>query len=207
MGLGLTTDSLKNLKEIHLVKYGLESVPGIVSEDATTALRRLDYELVKELKERTPVAVWQTGIKIWGLAGECPTIYSADELEGLLKTKTLAAYVYVYVWVPILAGAPWFPFAMVATDNKFDAEWVFQQWRTIMRGCKLHCLNLAGFVSDGDSRLRKDDFRVNNPTNACKQLDWYQVCPQPPSISPPKKTLGVLTIYPPPPLISPPYLP
>ena len=33
VGLGLAKESLKTLKDIHLAKYGLEKVPGIVGED------------------------------------------------------------------------------------------------------------------------------------------------------------------------------
>ena len=128
--LGITTDSLKNLKEIHLSQYGLEDVPGIVSEDATVSHRRLDSELVEQIVENTPAAVWKTGVKLWGLAtklkpnGEqqLPVVFSADELRKVFQDCSLAGYVYVYVWIPILPGAPWFPFAIVATDNKFDNQ-------------------------------------------------------------------------------------
>jgi len=85
----------------HLKKFGLENVPGIVSEDATVALRRLDSELVERLIEQTP----------------------------------------------------WFPFAMVATDNRFDHAWVFDRWRVIHKGCEMYSLPLAGHISDGDARL------------------------------------------------------
>mmetsp|Transcript_47432 Transcript_47432/g.124988 ORF Transcript_47432/g.124988 Transcript_47432/m.124988 type:complete len:285 (-) Transcript_47432:325-1179(-) len=99
-------------------------------------------------------------------------VKSIEELQELFKSQKLAGYVYVYTWIPILPGAPWFPFAMVATDNKFDNLWVFERWRVIHEGCKLYGLNLAGHISDGDSRLRKNDFRINNATNAAKQ-SWY----------------------------------
>eukprot|EP00966_Prymnesium_polylepis_P205265 4756664-Prymnesium_polylepis.1 len=37
----------------------------------------------------------------------------------------------------------------------------------------MYSLPLAGHISDGDARLRKNDFRVNNATNATKQ-SWYK---------------------------------
>ena len=173
VGMELTEESLRPLKEIHLKRYGLEHVPGIVSEDATTAVRRLDAELVETLAARAPSEVWEAGIKLWGFSGGTHFVKSAAELQKLVKSETLAAYVYVYIWVPILPAAPWFPFAIVATDNRFDAQWVFDRWRIIHRGCLRYELPLAGHMSDGDSRLRKDDYRINNATNACEQ-SWYK---------------------------------
>jgi hypothetical protein len=60
----------------------------------------------------------------------------------------------------------------VATDNRFDAAWVFERWRIIHRGCERYELRLAGHISDGDSRLRKNDFGISNATNASGQ-SWY----------------------------------
>lgn len=45
--------------------------------------------------------------------------------RSLLRTRSAplrqgSRYVYVYTWVPILPHAPWFPFAIIATNNKFD---------------------------------------------------------------------------------------
>ena len=117
--------------------------------------------------------MWRTGVKLWGLNGATRVIYSASELRELLKTVTLAAYVYVYVWIPILPNAPWFPFAMVATDNKFDHAWCLDKWKIIWKGCAENGLLLAGHISDGDARLRKLDFGLNNATNSC-QYDWYR---------------------------------
>ena len=71
-----------------------------------------------------------------------------------VSTAELASYVYVYTWVPILPNVPWFPFAIIATNNKFQASWVFAQWRIIHEACAELGLRLAGHVSDGDSRLR-----------------------------------------------------
>ena len=170
--LGLTTESLKALK-VHLERFQLHNVPGLVSEDATTALKRLDAELVEQLVSNgTPAEVWEVGVKLWGFAGETQMVKSADDLRELFKSQAIAGYVYVYVWIPLVKGAPWFPFAMVATDNKFDNKWVFDRWRIIHKGCEMYSLPLAGHISDGDARLRKNDYRVNNATNATVQ-SWY----------------------------------
>ena len=162
--LGLTKQSLEALKNIHLVEHGLEDVPGIISEDASMAVRRLDFE---ELRTQTSPGVWTTGVKLWGFSGGTRTVHSVEELEILFKEGiSLANYIYVYTWVPILPNSPWFPFAILATDNKFDNEWVFDRWRLMHEGCAELELNLAGHISDGDSRLRKCDSRVNFATNS-----------------------------------------
>ena len=162
--LGLTKQSLEALKNIHLVEHGLEDVPGIISEDASMAVRRLDFE---ELRTQTSPGVWTTGVKLWGFSGGTRTVHSVEELETLFKEGiSLANYIYVYTWVPILPNSPWFPFAILATDNKFDNEWVFDRWRLMHESCAELELNLAGHISDGDSRLRKCDSRVNFATNS-----------------------------------------
>jgi hypothetical protein len=116
--LELTEDSLRPLKEIHLKRYGLESVPGIVSEDATTSVRPLDAELVEMLVAQTPSEVWAAGVKLWGSSGGTHTIKSAAELQKLVKT--LAAYVYVYFWIPILPNAP----CLVPVRDRGDGQQV-----------------------------------------------------------------------------------
>lgn len=116
------------------------------------------------------------GIKLWGLDGAPRMIYSMDELKKLFSDhEALASYVYVYTWIPILKNAPWFPFAMVATNNKFDNGWVMKRWRLMHVSCAKYMLKLAGHVSDGDSRLRKCDFRINFLTNSQSDpLNWYK---------------------------------
>ena len=90
--------------------------------------------------------MWRTGIKLWGFDNGTRVVHSVEELKELFsKKEVMAGYVYVYTWVPILPHAPWFPFAIVATDNKFDNNWVFDRWRIIHRGCAAVCLNLAGY--------------------------------------------------------------
>jgi hypothetical protein len=51
---GLKEESFDGL-HTHLVRYGLETVPlpGVISEDATTALRRLDAETITALGEQS----------------------------------------------------------------------------------------------------------------------------------------------------------
>jgi hypothetical protein len=189
--LDLIHESLVGLK-VHLDNYSLSGVPGIVSEDATTALRRLDFEL---LESQTAASAWEAGVKLWGFDGGTVTVHSIEQLRAEVTPphpsdmsscyasshcvrcpldvqfgkRSLAAYVYVYTWVPILKNAPWFPFAIIATDNKFDASWVFERWRIIQTSCAQLELLLAGHVSDGDARLRKCDFRINFGSNSLEQ--------------------------------------
>ena len=167
--LDLTYESLVGLKS-HLECYGLRDVPGIVSEDATTALRRIDFEL---LEANSSQSAWEAGVKLWGFNGGCITIHSIQELRVMFTHSELASYVYVYTWVPILPNTPWFPFAIIATNNKFNASWVFEKWRLIHTACAELGLCLAGHVSDGDARLRKCDFRMNFGTNSLEDpLHW-----------------------------------
>ena len=168
---GLVDESFKSLKQ-QLSAYGAETVPGIISEDATTALRRLDFEMFEHLDGDA----WRIGIKLWGFSGGPKTVHSVDELRQLFQAKeALASYVYVYTWIPILKNAPWFPFALVASDNKFKNGWVMEQWRLMHKSAQNHGLRLAGHVSDGDARLRKCDFRMNFATNASADpMKWYR---------------------------------
>ena len=168
---GLVDESFKSLKQ-QLSAYGAETVPGIISEDATTALRRLDFEMFEHLDGDA----WKIGIKLWGFSGGPKTVHSVDELRQLFQAKeALASYVYVYTWIPILKNAPWFPFALVASDNKFKNGWVMEQWRLMHKSAQNHGLRLAGHVSDGDARLRKCDFRMNFATNASADpMKWYR---------------------------------
>ena len=84
---GLVEGCLKSLRDVQLKPYGLEAVPGIVSEDATTALRRLDFELIEN---ETAPEVWKVGIKLWGFDGAPRTIYSIDELRILFEDKEVS---------------------------------------------------------------------------------------------------------------------
>ena len=118
--LALTRESFVGLKA-HLATYKLAEVPGIISEDATTSLRRLDFEL---LQSTTAQSAWEAGIKLWGFNGGTVVVHSIGELRSTFQTRELAGYVYVWTWVPILEHAPWFPLAIIATNNKFDSGWV-----------------------------------------------------------------------------------
>ena len=59
-----------------------------------------------------------------------------EELRALFERKLpIASTVYVYTWVPVLKNAPWFPFAIIASDNKFNNAWVFEKWRLMHVVC------------------------------------------------------------------------
>ena len=175
---GLKKESLAGLFK-HLENYApVQTVPGIISEDATTGLRRIDAEMLDKMEQNTDADTWKAGVKLWGFDGtnssNTRSIYSVEDLRVLIEEKTaLAGYVYVYTWVPVLPGAPWFPFAIIATDNRFDNEWVFARWRLMHTACSELELPLAGHISDGDARLRKCDFRVNYEANHTKDpREW-----------------------------------
>jgi hypothetical protein len=68
--------------------------------------------------------------------------------------------------------APWFPFLMIATDNKFDGSWVWDKWRWLHDACAKQGLNLVAHGSDGDSRLRLTDYVLNLFANRSLNGDW-----------------------------------
>ena len=76
------------------------------------------------------------------------------------KEDSLARYVYVWTLVPQLPSAPYLPIFMVATNNRFDSRWVWEWWEFIVAEANDNDVNLIGFNSDGDSRLRKGDFQL-----------------------------------------------
>jgi hypothetical protein len=81
--------------------------------------------MLQALSQHVPDGVLSAGVCLWGFDGtntaNTKLIHSIDELKALFEEKTaLAGYVYVYTWVPIVPHAPWFPFALIATNNKFD---------------------------------------------------------------------------------------
>ena len=77
------------------------------------------------------------------------------------KAAGLATYTYVWTWVPQLPHAPYFPIIWIASNNRFDAGWVWDWWMWLhTEGCALG-LKSIGYVSDGDGRLRKTDYEMN----------------------------------------------
>jgi hypothetical protein len=118
------------------------------------------------------------GVNLWGFAGSTETVHSVAELKALFDLHpAIAGHVYVYMWMPILRNTPWFPIAIVATDNEFDAEYCFAKWRLMHKNCSRCNLSFAGHVSDGDSRMRKLDFRVNFEKNSSDERAlWSSRC-------------------------------
>jgi hypothetical protein len=152
-----------------LCRYGLEAVPGVVSEDGSTCTRRVDWA---ELLGNTEAEVWANGITLYGFSGDPLTVHSLEELEEVFRgrERSLANYVYVYTWVPILPHAPHVPFCIVATDNCFEGKWVWEQWRVMHQLFAARALKCIGHVSDGDSRLRLCDFWLLLYCN--RKADW-----------------------------------
>ena len=113
--------------------------------------------------EHVSEATWRRGIKIWGMVGGPVTVHSLAELQALFasKTKAIARYVYTYTWVPTAKHAPWFPFIMLASDNKFTGEWCWSMWRRLHKACAALSVPQTWHGSDGDSRMRLCDFVMN----------------------------------------------
>ena len=143
-----------------LRKYNMEGVPCAITEDATSTLLRLDGEL-KTNKETGGQEVWIEGfvepIKVDDVDGWEQNLQDVFDER---KEDSLARYVYVWTLVPQIPNAPYIPLFMVASNNKFDSRWVWQWWEFIMAEAQENGVNVIGFNSDGDSRLRKCDFQL-----------------------------------------------
>ena len=121
-----------------------------------------------------PAHLWRRGLKVWGLSGGPVVVYSKQQLLALFdgKTRAIARYVYVYTWVVTAKHAPWFPFIMLATDNKFKAEWNWRMWRRLHSAFKTVGLKMTWHASDGDCRMRLCDFVMNAFVNRDRNGDW-----------------------------------
>ena len=143
------------------MQYNILDCPGVLSEDATVVVKRLDWEQFQGV----PDQVWTKGIRIWGFSGDLPIVHSIEELraEFTKRRNCIGAYVYTYTWAPLAEHAPFLPVAIICTDNKFDAAWVCKQWELIHDICGPEQLNLplVGHVHDGDGRLRKAGYALN----------------------------------------------
>jgi hypothetical protein len=99
----------------------------------------------------------------------------------------VARYVYVYTWVPTAKHAPWFPFIMLASDNKFTGEWAWRMWRKLHKACAfikhevtspalpwhgVTSLPLTWHGSDGDARMRLCDYVMNLRANRDANDGW-----------------------------------
>lgn len=172
---------MKELGDAFPAYKGLEEVPGVISEDASTLLRGVDLERVyDELKlEQFNVPPGGLLVRVWGLNGGERLVKSVDELKAIFEECTaddVASYLYVWSWVPCLKHGPIFPLRVEITNNKFDRYDVFDWWRQLDVACAEHDLNLLGHVHDGDARCRAAGFylarELGNDTTRWK--DWLQ---------------------------------
>ena len=98
--------SVANLLEV-LEEFGLDGVPGILSEDGTSILRRLDLERVMSKLHISPSGL---EVHVHGLNGQPRVIHSKEELKALASTLSeddIASTLYVWLWVPQADHAPW----------------------------------------------------------------------------------------------------
>jgi hypothetical protein len=135
-------------------EYGMEGVPCMFSEDATTCLRRLDAVLKGNLDAGGKLEVHVDGFLE---PFSCTSVEDLHAKFKLWKDEGVATYVYVWTLTPMMHNAPYFPTYMVATNNKFDARWVTDWWQFIANEADRCGVELVGFVSDGDARLRRAD--------------------------------------------------
>lgn len=151
---GMREDNLDNLVTL-LKAYNLDHVPGIWSEDATTNLKRLSVSLSDN----------ETGIEVI-LEGfvEPIRIRSLEELDTAFNqygSQGLASYVYVWTWFPQAPHAPYFPVIWKASNNRFKASNVWNDWMWLFEQGAKRGLKAIGSVADGDSRLRKCQYELN----------------------------------------------
>ena len=74
--LGFEEDSIRQLRKT-LTKYNLEKTPGKVSEDASGAIRRLDWETI----QNSDIALPASGLKVVGFTGPAVIVQSVEELR------------------------------------------------------------------------------------------------------------------------------
>jgi len=138
--------------------YGLEGMPAICTQDDTSTVQQLDAFLRKLLDSPTYQIIVDGFL----------TPFVCDSKGALLvvnhfrecKEAGIANYVYVWTLVPCLEHAPYFPVYMVATNNRFDSQFVWDWWVFIVQEALACGINLVGFLSDGDSRLRRTDYQL-----------------------------------------------
>ena len=58
--------------------------------------------------------------------------------------------IYIWLWVPQVIHAPWFPLRVEVTNNKFDRCQIFKWWQELDAAFEKHDLLTIGHVSDGD---------------------------------------------------------
>ena len=144
----------------------------------TAALQHIEEDRARdEALDRLgemPTAMWRRGLKIWGFDGGPVVVRSQAELLALFENRkrNIARYVYVYTWVVTAKHAPWFPFIMLATDNKFTGTWCWLMWRKLHDAFARVRLKQTWHGSDGDSRMRLCDYVMNAYVNRDRNLNW-----------------------------------
>jgi hypothetical protein len=139
-----------------LKKRDLLDVPGVWSEDATTCLKGVSACL--DGLEGKGMEVYVEGFPepiIIKCVKDLNDAFAKYGIDGL------ATYVYVWTWVPQIPHAPFFPVFWVASNNRFNAEWVWDWWLWLFRVGREKGLKAIGDVADGDARLRKCEYELN----------------------------------------------
>jgi len=115
--------SIEGLKAT-LTDHGLEDAPGLLVEDGSSLLRRVDLERMQLPEGGLCVDVHGLdNNELLKKYGKIPNVHSVDELKELftgLQAEVVATTMYVWAWVPQVQHAPWFPIRCEITNNKFD---------------------------------------------------------------------------------------
>ncbi|CAG9820720.1 unnamed protein product [Phaedon cochleariae] len=98
---------------------------------------------------------------------------SATTIQNYFETGIKATYAYVVMAQPVVSNSPSFCLSMFGTDNKFTAQEVVDRWEYMKRVAEEYGITIAGFSSDGDTRLLKA-MRINSslPLENGEMFEW-----------------------------------
>jgi len=107
---------------------------------------------------------------------------STEAIQNFFKTGNKATYAYVIMAQSLSCNVPAFCLSLFSTDNKFDAKDILERWSFMKKEATKFGIIIAGFSSDGDTRLLKA-MRLNNclPITSnqifswSKEWPWFQI--------------------------------
>ncbi|KYN21936.1 hypothetical protein ALC57_05674, partial [Trachymyrmex cornetzi] len=107
---------------------------------------------------------------------------SAEVIQNFFKTCSKTVYSYVIMAQSLSCNVLAYCLSLFSTDNKFDATDVLDRWSFMKKEAKKFDITIAGFSSNGDTRLLRA-MRLNNclPITSnqifswCKEWPWFQI--------------------------------
>lgn len=80
---------------------------------------------------------------------------SAEVIQNFFKICSKSVHAYVIMAQSLSCNVPAYCLSLFSTDNKFDAKDVLERWSFMKKEAKKFGITIAGFSSDGDTRLLK----------------------------------------------------